>query len=35
MGNIDNTLFDQDARITTLEAALVALTARVVVLEEA
>jgi hypothetical protein len=35
MGNIDNTLFDQDARVTVLEAALIALAARVTVLENA
>jgi hypothetical protein len=34
MGNIDNALFEQDARIAALEAALEALDARVVVLEE-
>lgn len=33
MGNIDTALFDQDARITTLEEALVALEARVTALE--
>jgi hypothetical protein len=33
MGNIDNTLFDQDARITTLEALAADLLARVIVLE--
>jgi hypothetical protein len=35
MGNIDNALFDQDARITVLEAAVEDLTARIVVLEQA
>jgi len=35
MGDIDKALFDQDARIAVLEAALVALEARVTVLEQA
>jgi hypothetical protein len=35
MGDIDTALFEQDARIAALEAALEALDARVVVLEEA
>jgi hypothetical protein len=35
VANVDKAVFDQDARITVLEAALVTLAARVTVLEEA
>lgn len=35
MGNIDNALFSQDARITTLETQVADLEARVTVLEQA
>lgn len=35
MGNIDNALFDQDARVTALEVAVADLLARVIVLEQA
>ena len=35
MGNLDRALFDQDARITTLETTVADLLARVIVLEQA